>query len=108
MKKKLEAAVPQVTTYVYKINIFRNGHAFWSSSFVRLCLYTLGAMITAFLTATDKIIDGDELTTFQWVRIGCGVVTAGIITIRAFLDQTVARNSETAKANNSESPVKSA
>lgn len=110
MKKKLADAAPVVVNYVYKINIFRNGHRFWSSSFIRLFIYTVGAMLTAFLTATDHVADAHELTTFQWVKVACGSLAAGGIAIRAYVDQTVARNNDEVKAKSktADSPGKSA
>ena len=57
-----------------------------------MMIYFTGAALTAFLAGTENITNASDLTGFQWMRVAFSSLGAGLIAIRAFIDQTIARN----------------
>jgi hypothetical protein len=57
---------------------------------VRIVIYFLCAILTAFITGSSDV-DLGLMNWWEWLKFGSGILLAGLVTVRAFLDQTVAR-----------------
>jgi hypothetical protein len=81
--------------------IVREKVVYWSPVVSRGLLWFLIAAVTDFRTSAAKIIEkqavGESLTPFEWWNMWAGVVLAGSIAVRIFLDQSVSRHVESKK-----------
>jgi hypothetical protein len=57
---------------------------------IRVVIYTLISMGVAFKTGADDV-DLSVMDWWQWLKFTVGIGLAGLVTVRAFLDQTVTR-----------------
>jgi hypothetical protein len=69
----------------------RNESGIWDSAAVRVSIYFGVAFLSTFLTQTEAVTAWSDWNPFQWLRVVAASLVAGLVAVRAFLDQTLSR-----------------
>lgn len=79
------------------LNHLNNDSGIWASAAVRVGIYFSVAVLSTFLTQTESVTAWADWNPFQWLRVIAASLVAGLVAVRAFLDQTLSKNQEPPK-----------
>lgn len=68
-----------------------NDSALWDSAAVRVAIYFAVAFLSTFLTQTEAVTAWGEWSGLQWLRVTLASLVAGLVAVRAFIDQTLSK-----------------
>lgn len=74
----------------------KNESGLWDSAAVRVAIYFAVAFLSTFLTQTEAVTAWADWNPFQWLRVVAASLVAGLVAVRAFLDQTLSNPQEPA------------
>lgn len=74
-----------------------NDGPFWDHAVTRVGIYFAVAFLSTFLTQTEAVTSWADWTDFQWSRVVAASSVAGLVAVRAFLDQSLSRSTQPAE-----------